>query len=155
MQSIVSQIHRILIKSKKTISIAESCTGGLTSSLLTRITGSSLYFTLGIVAYDNKIKENILNIPGRIIARKGAVSKDVAERMAKAARKLANADFGIGVTGIAGPSGATPGKPVGTVFIAIDSKDNKICRKFIFTGNRITIRKKAALKALELLKRLT
>jgi len=151
MKHIVNQIHKTLIKNKKTVAVAESCTGGLLSNLLTRISGSSKYFILGIVAYSNKTKENILKIPAQLIAKKGAVSREAAKIMAQAVRKLAKTDFGIGITGIAGPTGATPKKPIGTVFIAIDSKDKKVCQRFLFKGNRNTIREKAALKALELL----
>lgn len=152
MEHIINQIHKTLIKKRKTVAVAESCTGGLLSDLLTRLSGSSKYFILGIVAYSNKTKENILKIPARLIAKKGAVSRQVAKIMAQAVRKLAKTDFGIGITGIAGPSGATPKKPVGRVFIAIDSKDKKTCRRFLFKGKRNTIREKAALKSLELLK---
>jgi len=152
MERIVNQIHGLLIKNKKTIAIAESCTGGLLSSLLTRIPGSSQYFILGVVAYSNKAKETILKIPSSIITKNGAVSKQVAIKMARNIRKLAKTDFGIGVTGIAGPTGAIPSKPVGTVFIAIDTKNKKTCKRFHFTGNRINVRKNAALKSLDLLK---
>lgn len=154
MEQIVSQIHGLLIKKRKNIAIVESCTGGLLSNLLTQIPGSSQYFILGVVAYSNRAKENILKIPANIIDKYGAVSKEVAKFMAKSVRLTAKADFSIGVTGIAGPSGGTKEKPVGTVFIALDSKNKKLCQKFHFTGSRITIRKKAALKALELLSRL-
>jgi len=154
MKLIVNQIHKLLVKNKKTIAVAESCTGGLLSSLLTLIPDSSKYFILGIVAYSNKAKENILKIPANIIAKKGAVSKDVAELLAKSVRSLAKTDFGIGITGIAGPGGGSKEKPVGSVFIALESKNKKICEKFSFTGTRLSIRKKSALKALELLKRL-
>lgn len=151
MEGIVNQIHKALIKNKKTVAIAESCTGGLLSHLLTRFSGSSLYFILGIVVYSNRTKKGILKVPGQLIAKKGAVSQEAARRMALSVRKLAGSDFGIGVTGIAGPTGGSAGKPVGTVFIAIDSKNRKICKKFYFTGNRTAIRKKSALKSLELL----
>lgn len=151
MEHIVNQIHKTLIKNKKTIAVAESCTGGLLSNLLTQISGSSKYFILGIAAYSNRVKEDILKIPGQLIAKKGAVSQESAKRMALSVRELAKTDFGIGITGIAGPTGATPKKPIGTVFIAIDGEDRKICKKFHFTGNRAGVRKKAALKALELL----
>ena len=104
--------------------------------------------------YSNQAKENILKIPVNIIDRYGAVSKDVARLMAKSVRAIAKTDFGIGVTGVAGPSGGSKEKPVGTVFIALESKGKKLCQKFRFTGNRLTIRKKTALKALELLTRL-
>jgi len=151
MEHIVNQIHKFLIKNKKTISVAESCTGGILSSLLTKLSGSSRYFYLGIVSYSNKAKEDILKIPGFVIEKNGAVSSRVAGLMASQVRKIVKTDFGIGITGIAGPTGQTQQKPVGTVFIAINSKRRKICKKFNFKGGRETIRKKAALKSLELL----
>jgi nicotinamide-nucleotide amidase len=154
MEDIVAQIHKFLIKNKKTIAVAESCTGGELSNLLTKISGSSAYFILGIVAYSNPAKQKILKISPTIIRKKGVVSKEVATAMAKAIRKIARSDFGIGITGIAGPTGATSQKPVGTVFIAIDSEHKKISKRFQFKGNRIAIRKIAALKSLELLKRI-
>lgn len=154
MDNIVKQVHNLLIKNKKSISVAESCTGGLLSNLLTQISDSSKYFILGIVTYSNKSKENILKIPANIIAKKGAVSETVAKLLAKSVRLIAKTDFGIGITGIAGPSGGSKEKPVGTVFIAIDTKNKKICKKFKFSGSRATIRRKSALKALELLNRL-
>ena len=154
MEDIARQVHRLLSKSRKNIAVAESCTGGLLSNLLTQISGSSRYFVLGVVAYSNRAKENILKIPANIIIKYGAVSKDIATLMAKSVRALAKTDFGIGVTGIAGPDGGTKEKPVGTVFIALESKNKKLCQKFRFTGSRLTIRKKAALKALELLRAL-
>lgn len=152
MKHVVNQIHKFLIRFKKTIAVAESCTGGQLSNLLTQIPGSSQYFISGVVAYSNKAKETILKIPHPIIAGYGAVSKDVANLMAKSIRKIAKTDFGIGITGIAGPTGGTPNKPVGTVFIAINSENKKICKKFHFKGSRMAIRKGAALKSLELLK---
>ena len=154
MEYIVTQTHNLLIKNKKSIAVAESCTAGFLSNLLTQIPGSSQYFILGVIAYSNKTKENILKIPTHIIAKKGAVSKNVAKLLAKSVRLMAKTDFGIGITGIAGPGGGSKEKPVGTVFIAIDTKNKKICNKFNFSGSRTTIRKKAALKALELLNRL-
>lgn len=152
MERIAKQIHRLLIKKDKNIAVAESCTGGQLCHLLTEIPGSSKYFNLGIVAYSNRAKESILKIPKNTIAEKGAVSQEIAKLLAKSIRLIAKTDFGIGVTGIAGPGGGTKEKPVGTVFIAVDSKNKTICEKFHFTGNRPTIRKKSALKALELLK---
>ena len=154
MEAVINQIHKLLVKNKKTVAVAESCTGGLLSSLFTKNSGSSQYFILGIVAYSNTAKETILKIPPKLITNKGAVSKEVSEGLAKSVRKLAGTNFGIGITGIAGPGGGSKEKPVGTVFIAINSKNKKLCKKFIFTGNRLTVRKEAALKALELLNRL-
>lgn len=152
MEQIINQVHKFLTKFKKTIAVAESCTGGALSGLLTQNPGSSRYFILGVVAYSNKAKKNILRIPQSVIARYGAVSKNVASLMAKSVRKIAKTDFGIGITGITGPTGGTPKKPVGTVFIAVDNQNKAICKKFLFKGNRLNIRKKVALKSLELLK---
>ncbi len=151
MELLTNQIHRLLVENKKTVAVAESCTGGLLSNLLTKTPGSSQYFILGIVAYSNTAKENILKIPTKLITNKGAVSQEVAEGLAKSVRGLSGTDFGIGITGIAGPGGGSKEKTVGTVFIDIDTKNKKICKKFNFSGSRTTIRKKAALKALELL----
>ncbi|MBM3249283.1 MAG: CinA family protein [Candidatus Omnitrophica bacterium] len=154
MERIVNQIHSLLIKRQKSVAVAESCTGGLLSELLTDLSGSSEYFILGIVAYSNAAKMRILNVLPRLIAKNGAVSGAVARKMARSVRSLAKSDFGLGITGIAGPTGGTPQKPIGTIFISIDGKTRSICKKFLFKGNRQTIRKKSALKALEMLKEL-
>ncbi len=152
MQHIINQIHKLLIKKRKTIALAESCTGGLTSKLLTDIPGSSQYFIAGVIAYSNKAKASILKIPARTIAQNGAVSKEVALRMAQQIRKITKTDFGLSITGIAGPSGGSLQKPVGTVFIAVDGENKRACKKFLFSGSRLAIRKKAALRTLQLLK---
>jgi nicotinamide-nucleotide amidase len=151
MQPLINQIHRLLIKNRKTIAVAESCTGGLLSNILTQKSASSKYFIAGVVSYSNKAKKKILKIPDKIITQKGAVSKDVTKLMANSIRKILDADFGIGITGIAGPKGRNQDTPKGTVFIAINSKNKKICKRYLFKGSRNKIRKKAALKALELL----
>jgi len=153
MQNITGYIHKSLLKTGKTVAAAESCSGGILSGLLTQYSGSSRYFILGVVAYSNQSKVNILKIPASTIEKKGAVSKETASLMAKNIRRIARTDLGIGITGIAGPTGATPGKPVGTVFICVTNKNRTICKKFIFRGNRATIRKQSALKALDLLRR--
>ena len=154
MQRLVKQIHKLLLKKAKTVAVAESCTGGLVCNLLTQSPGSSQYFILGVVAYSNKTKRVILKIPRQVIAKKGAVSRIVAKLMAKSVRLIAKTDFGLGITGIAGPGGSSKEKPVGTVFIAVDSKKRVLCKKFIFRGSRLNIRKMAALKSLELLKKI-
>ena len=145
------QINNKLIKHKKTISVAESCTGGLLSSLLTKHPGASIYFLLGVVAYSNNSKNKILGIHEKIIKKYGAVSDKVAILMAKNIRKKINADFGISITGIAGPTGTTALKPKGTVYIGLSAKNKIICRLFLLSGNREEIRKNAALKAMRLL----
>jgi PncC family amidohydrolase len=149
-EHIAGQIHARLLKKKLTIAAAESCTGGLISKLLTDYPGSSAYFTLGVVTYSNGAKKNILDIPLSLIDKEGAVSRAVAVKMADSARKLGKADIGLGITGIAGPGGGSPTKPVGTVFIGLSTIRKTICKKFHFSGNRPSIRKKAALKALGL-----
>ena len=154
MEGIANQIHKSLIKSKKTLAVGESCSGGLLSHLLTSIPGSSEFFLLGVVAYSNAAKTKILKVPHSIILRYGAVSKRVAVGMARNIRIIAGADFGIGITGIAGPGGKTPGKPVGTVFIAVTSRKKSNCRKFHFKGNRAYIKRVSALSSLQLLKEL-
>ena len=154
MENLSLKIHKLLLGSGKTLAVAESCTGGLLSSYLTQFPGSSQYYLFGAVTYSNKAKQDILKIPRSLILNKGAVSENVASAMAKGVRKIARADFGIGITGIAGPTGGTLLKPIGTVFIALSRKNKTICKKFHFTGNRTTIREKSALKVLELLKKL-
>ncbi|MDO8489373.1 MAG: CinA family protein [Candidatus Omnitrophota bacterium] len=164
---IIKQTHNKLLSSAKTISIAESCTGGLLSSILTQTPGSSKYFLLGVATYSNRSKELILNIPAHIIIKYGAVSEKIAILMAKNIRKKINSDFGLSITGIAGPvrsgnprretsnkSGpaeTTLNKPVGTVFIGLSYKNKNICRRFSFRGKRDEIRKKSAYEALRLL----
>lgn len=154
MEHIIKQTHTILLKRKYTIAVAESCTGGLLAQLLTEFSGSSKYLLLGVIAYSNKAKEKILRIPPILLSKHGAVSPEVASGMAKSVRNLAGADYGIGVTGIAGPTGGTPAKPVGTVFIAVAGKHIMICKKFHFAGKRYTVRKKTALASLGILKNL-
>jgi len=151
LNKILKQIHKKLLQQEKTVAIAESCSGGLLSSLLTNLPGSSGYFLLGVVAYSNKSKEMILNIPKKTITNYGAVSRQVAILMAKNIQKKTQADFGISITGIAGPSGATATKPVGTVFIALASKNKTLCRLFLLSGKREDIRKKSVSQALRLL----
>ncbi|MBN2831456.1 MAG: CinA family protein, partial [Candidatus Omnitrophica bacterium] len=152
MQNPAKKIHKALIKNNKTIAVAESCTGGLLSKILTDNSGSSKYFLLGVAAYNNRVKIKTLGIPRRLIKKRGAVSKDVARKMAESIRRIAKADFGIGITGIAGPSGETPYKPVGTVFIAAANNKETICKKLLLRGNRSSVRKQAAFNSLELLK---
>ncbi|HNW40099.1 MAG TPA: CinA family protein [Candidatus Omnitrophota bacterium] len=149
--SIIRKIHYQLIKQGKTIAVAESCTGGQLSSQLTSLPEASRYFLLGAVTYSNKSKELLLNIPAGIIAKYGAVSKEVAILMARNIKNKMRADFGLSITGIAGPGGATSAKPVGTVYICLCAKKLEICRKFIFPGNRKTICKKTVEKSLLLL----
>ena len=149
--TLLKKIHHKLIQNKKTISIAESCTGGELSSLLTSLPGSSDYFILGAITYSNRSKISILNIPAKIIAKYGAVSRPVAILMAKNIKKKTRADLGLSITGIAGPRGATATKPVGTIFIALAYKNKTLCRLFQLAGQRVEIRKRSVREALSLL----
>ena len=154
MQRLIPQIHKRLIQGKKTVATAESCTGGMLACMLTALPGSSVFFVLGLVVYSNRAKERLLAIPPSIIKSRGAVSKEVATLLSGSVRRLAKTDFGIGITGIAGPAGGSKAKPAGTVYIAVDSKEKNICRRFNFRGGRSRVRRAACLQALCLLKKL-
>ena len=143
--------HDKLIERGKTIAIAESCSGGKLASELIRYPGASRFFILGVVAYSNKSKVAILGVPEKLISKYGAVSKQVAGSMARNIRRKVKADLGLSITGLAGPAGASPKKPIGLVFICLADKNKNICRKFHFRGNRQDIRKKATQEALRLL----
>ncbi len=147
-------IGQLLIKKDKTIAVAESCSGGLLANLFTNVPGSSRYFLLGIVAYSNRTKISLLKIPAMLIKQHGAVSAQIARLMAQNVRRIASSSYGIGATGIAGPDGGTPGKPVGTVFISVVAGGKAVTKRFHFTGNRLEIKRKTALKALSMLKSL-
>jgi nicotinamide-nucleotide amidase len=149
--SLLFKIHKALLMRRKTLSVAESCSGGMLCERLTANPGASGYFMLGVVVYSNASKQKVLRIPGRMIAGFGAVSRQVATAMAVNVRQIAKTDFGIGVTGIAGPKGDAGGKPVGTVFICVSSGKRNACRKFNFKGTRQEIRKKSVREALRLL----
>ncbi|MCM8783054.1 MAG: CinA family protein [Candidatus Omnitrophica bacterium] len=153
MEKIIKEINRLLIKKKKTLAVAESCTGGKLSSLLTEIKGSSCYFLGGIVAYSNRAKETLLRVPKATLLKNGPVSPETTQLLASSVKKLLGADIGIGITGIAGPTGETKETPRGTVFIALETKKRRFCQTFLFKGRRTTVRKKAALFALEILKK--
>ncbi len=151
LEKIITQVHRQLLLHAKTIAVAESCSGGLLSTLLTQKPGSSAYFLLGVSAYSNKAKSLLLNIPSKAISSSGAVSRKVAILMAQNIRKKINADFALSITGIAGPQGKTATKPIGTVFISLASKNKTFCNLFVFRGNRASVRRQAACAALQLL----
>jgi nicotinamide-nucleotide amidase len=137
----------------KTLSVAESCTGGLIGQRLTEISGSSAYFIEGVTAYANEAKIRTLNVPNDLIEKHGAVSVEVAEAMAKGMRERTGTDYAISVTGIAGPTGGTEEKPVGLVFIGYsDNKETKSI-KITLPGDRYLIRWRASQAALDLLRR--
>jgi nicotinamide-nucleotide amidase len=134
------------------VALAESCTGGLVAELLTRVSGSSKVFDLGVVAYANAMKERILGVPAADLAEQGAVSEPVARALAEGARRTAGATWGIGITGIAGPTGGTPEKPVGTVHVALAGREGTTAVARLYRGDRDRIRRIAAYEALNLLR---
>jgi nicotinamide-nucleotide amidase len=136
-----------------TLATAESCTGGLIAERITEIPGSSVYFREGVVAYSNEAKVRLLGVPSDLIAEYGAVSAPVAEAMAEGVRLRADADFGVSVTGIAGPDGGTDDKPVGLVYIALSDDAHTEHRKLLLPGDRQLIRWRASQAALDLLRR--
>lgn len=125
-----------LAAKKLTIAVAESCTGGLIAHRLTDISGSSVYFERGVVTYSNAAKMDLLGVPADIIEKYGAVSEETARAMAEGVRKMAGTDIGLSTTGIAGPTGGTKEKPVGTVYIALSGGDQTICRHHAFRWDR-------------------
>jgi nicotinamide-nucleotide amidase len=137
-----------------TVAVAESCTGGLLMSRLTDVPGSSAYLLAGVVAYGNRSKVELVGVPESLIAEHGAVSEPVARAMAAGARARGCAEIGVGVTGIAGPSGATVGKPVGTVCLAVVGPEGSgVARTLLFPGGRSVVKFQAAQAALDQLRR--
>jgi nicotinamide-nucleotide amidase len=147
-------LGKLLKEKKATVSVAESCTGGNIGRLITSIPGSSDYFKGGVIAYSNAIKENILNVSKRNIENYGAVSKQVVEEMAKGILDLFKTDFSIATSGIAGPTGGSDEKPVGTTWIAVASKHRVITQKFIFGDQRDRNIQRASLTAMNMLQKL-
>lgn len=146
-------VGKLLNESGKTLSVAESCTGGLIGERLTDVAGSSAYFMQGVIAYANEAKINTLNVAPELIEKHGAVSQEVAEAMAKSMRELAKTDYAISVTGIAGPGGGTAEKPVGTVFVGYADETRTKSFKIVLPGDRFLIRWRASQSALDYLRR--
>jgi len=149
--SIVNTIADHLKKYNLIIATAESCTGGLLSHTLTNVSGSSEYFERGVVTYSNKAKMELLKVPQKTLDDYGAVSFQTAKAMAMGVKDLAKVDIGISTTGIAGPTGGTIEKPVGLVYIGIATAKNSYVKRFIFSKDRIQVKKETCMKALELL----
>jgi nicotinamide-nucleotide amidase len=151
-QTLAEVVGQKLAQQKKTIAVAESCTGGTLAKLITDIAGASNYFTHGWVTYSNKAKNSELGVPMDLIEKYGAVSDQVAEAMARGARQRAGTDIAIGITGIAGPTGGGEQKPVGLVYISVDSNGDCETQRFIMSGDRGLIRLRAAQTALNMLR---
>lgn len=150
MEEIVGQMLR---ERQQTVSVAESCTGGLIGMRLTDVPGASEYFIEGVVAYSNDAKIGTLNVPGEIIEKYGAVSAETAESMAAGIRERAGTDYAISVTGVAGPDGGTQEKPVGTVFVGFADSNGAKSIKFTLPGDRYLIRWRSSQAALDYLRR--
>jgi nicotinamide-nucleotide amidase len=144
-------VQRLAARGER-VALAESCTGGLVAELLTDVPGASAVLDVGLVAYANEVKERLLGVDGAALAAHGAVSEPVARAMAEGARRLGAASWGIGITGIAGPSGGTPEKPVGTVHLALAGPAGTEAVARLYRGDRTRIRRQAAWEALNLLR---
>jgi nicotinamide-nucleotide amidase len=151
-QTLAEVVGQALAQQKKTIAVAESCTGGCLAKLLTDVPGASRYFTQGWIAYCDQAKTSELGVPAGLIEKHGAVSEQVAEAMAQGARKRAGTDLAIGITGIAGPSGGTEQKPVGLVYISVDSGVGREIKQCVFSHDRCFVQLRAAQTALNMLR---
>ena len=151
MKKISQKLIKILTKKKLKISFAESCTGGLLSSSITSISGSSKIFTVGIVTYSNQAKINILKVPKKIIMKNGAVSYETCISMVKNLSKISKTSISVSITGVAGPKGGTKQKPVGLVYIGIKKGNKILVKKYLFKNKkRNSIQKASVNKALNL-----
>jgi len=152
-EDLAASVGSLLRREGKSLAMAESCTGGMISALLTDVPGSSDYFLGGVVSYANSAKERFLGVSPETLAAHGAVSSEAAIEMARGARERFGADVGVAVTGIAGPDGGSEAKPVGTVFLALADGGGEIARKRFFGGDRAVVRRAASFAALELIRR--
>ena len=147
----IEKLHKKLIKKNITLSIAESCTGGLLSSKFTRLSGSSKYFQMGLVTYSNKAKIKILKVNKKIINKYGSVSPECCKAMVENLSKISKANINVSITGIAGPKGGSKKKPVGLVYIGVKKGNNIIISKIIFNSkNRTSIQKSTVKKAIRI-----
>ena len=145
------QLHDLCVETNTSIATAESCSVGLLASKITSISGASSFFKGGIIAYQNNVKINLLGVSQLIIKEKTEVCSEVVEQMAKGVRNKLLADFSIATSGYAGPTGGTQLNPIGTVFIAISSKEKTISKRFVFAGDRESIVSQAIIKGVSFL----
>jgi len=146
-------VGRSLVAHESTLALAESCTGGMAGELLTTVPGSSAYFRGGVMAYANEVKQQVLGVKTETIGTFGAVSEPVAREMAEGAQKMCGSTLAVGITGIAGPAGGTPEKPVGTVCFAVVGPGTPRMVTKLFAGNREQVRRAAAYFGLDLARR--
>ena len=149
--NLFQQLHDLCIEKNISIATAESCTAGLLASRITSISGASSFLKGGIVAYQNDVKINLLKVSQSIIKEETEVCLGVVEQMAEGARHQFLADFSIATSGYAGPTGGTELNPIGTVFIAISSKEKTISKRFVFEGDRESVVSQSVIKAVEFL----
>jgi len=152
-QEMEEVVGRLLNDRKKTLSVAESCTGGLIGHRLTNVPGSSGYFHGGVVSYSNESKRHILHVASKTLEDHGAVSAETAEEMARGIRKQMKTDLGLAVTGIAGPGGGSREKPVGTVYIGLDSPGGTVSGRYRFWGRRKQVKLNTSMMALDWVRR--
>jgi nicotinamide-nucleotide amidase len=136
-----------------TVAVAESCTGGMVAERLTSVAGSSRYFVGGMVVYSNELKTKLADVPALLIEEYGAVSREVAAALAEGVRDRCNSTIGMGITGVAGPTGGSAEKPVGLVFHAIADEDGTDVVERLFTGDRQRVRRFASQQALDMIRR--
>ena len=148
---IYHQLIEFLIEKEINIATAESCTGGLIAKLITDVPGSSCVFIGGVVSYSNEMKMKWLDVRQETLEKYGAVSENTVREMLDGILKMTGSDLAVAVSGIAGPTGGTIEKPVGTVFIGVALHDQKLLRKFLFNGSREEIRTASAEKAVEMI----
>ena len=146
MKRLSQKIVKLLSKKRLTLSFAESCTGGLLSSAVTSISGSSKVFTTGLITYSNQAKIDILKVPKKIIVKNGAVSYKTCLSMVKNLNKISNTNISVSITGVAGPNGGTKQKPVGLVFIGIKKGNKTLIKKFLFKNKKRNLIQKATVK---------
>ena len=152
MKDLANKLVKKLIQKKLKISFAESCTGGMLSSMITSISGSSKIFNLALITYSNKAKIDILKVPKKIISKYGAVSNECCLSMVKNLSKISKANISVSITGIAGPNGGTKLKPIGLVYIGIKKGNNISVQKKLFKSkNRISIQKATTLEVLKII----
>lgn len=151
MKALSKKLYKIAKQKGVVISVAESCTGGMLSSSITSVAGSSEIFDRGFITYSYEAKSDLLDVDSDLIKTKGAVSKDVAEQMAIGALKHSEAQLSVAITGIAGPTGGTKTKPVGLVYFCSNFKGDLINKREIFVGDRNAVRKQAVIFALNML----
>ncbi|MGH7325683.1 MAG: nicotinamide-nucleotide amidohydrolase family protein [Candidatus Rokuibacteriota bacterium] len=152
-ESLERVVGRLLVERQVTVAVAESCTGGLLGHRLTGVPGSSRYFERGVVVYSNQAKQELLGVPADVLSAHGAVSGPCAAAMAAGVRQTSRSDCALAITGIAGPDGGTPTKPVGTVFVGVAVGAEVTAHRFHFPGDRAAIKWQAAQAALDLLRR--